>query len=391
MKKIYIATVGTGTAGKHSNLGQGLLNTIKQANPDYLYFISSQNEASEELGKLVLEESGLPGEVFPYFDNPDDLLACRAQCRRCMNSLRNIHPQDELILNPTSGTKQMTSAAILAAVDTACERIEYISGERFEGVIKTGTERIAPVSGRKLLAEFTLRDAHNLINAGAYHGAAELLRQIRDLYSEDHDYASSVAAWNRFDYTTALEFSSGFPTEQQVTLKKLTDAPDISLIRCADMSAFIKRAINFGQNEEALAVLYRQIEALAKLRLQELGCDMSAPSLAEINATINPPQKLYAKLKSIEQYNGSLQLGLQLSLELLKPTHFPLADRYFNNHDIRRIAQLRNQTRYGHGLRHAPPEDVKKLNDAVYQTAKQQWPDFPKLVSQCQFPEQNGL
>ena len=62
-------------------------------------------------------------------------------------------PSDRLLVNPTSGTKQMSVAAVLAALDEEVGMVIFTVGDRADGVVKTGTERMAEVN----TAEFYLQ------------------------------------------------------------------------------------------------------------------------------------------------------------------------------------------------------------------------------------------
>jgi len=46
MPSLLILTVGTGTAGKHSDVAQGLANTIRQVRPRKFWLIPSASEKS---------------------------------------------------------------------------------------------------------------------------------------------------------------------------------------------------------------------------------------------------------------------------------------------------------------------------------------------------------
>jgi hypothetical protein len=56
-----ILTVGTGTAGKHSNLAAGLRRTLELINPEKFWLIPSTDEVSlgHELGDLYFQERDL--------------------------------------------------------------------------------------------------------------------------------------------------------------------------------------------------------------------------------------------------------------------------------------------------------------------------------------------
>lgn len=112
-----ILTVGTGTQGKYSNLAQGLINTVGMTRPEL-----------------------------------------------------------SIIVNPTSGTKQMSAGATLAALDEGVSGIAFTIGERADGVVKTGTETITPFDSGRWRAEKEASLAANLWDRNLHAAAAAVLR-----------------------------------------------------------------------------------------------------------------------------------------------------------------------------------------------------------------------
>src|SRR6266508_338315 len=165
MPALLILTVGTGTAGRHSNLAQGLVNTLRQLRPRLFWLVPSASPESTGLAELVRD--GAPAgsafqpwtktQPFCQIAEPDDLFLCRAALREVIQKARLLLRKGEpLVLNPTSGTKQMSVAATLAALDEDIGEIVFTVGERADGVVKTGTERLASFSTQVCFAERAL-------------------------------------------------------------------------------------------------------------------------------------------------------------------------------------------------------------------------------------------
>ena len=77
MKNLLIMTVGIGTAGKTSNLANGLRNTIKMMQPYRFWLVPSSSGDSRAVAELVAEGfSSFAGMLGPI-ENPDDLVCCR--------------------------------------------------------------------------------------------------------------------------------------------------------------------------------------------------------------------------------------------------------------------------------------------------------------------------
>jgi len=89
MTSLLILTVGTGTAGKHSDVAQGLANTIRQVRPRKFWLVPSASEKSTPVADLIREtvaelKSFAPwSESAPYhaIPNHDDIHECRRLVR----------------------------------------------------------------------------------------------------------------------------------------------------------------------------------------------------------------------------------------------------------------------------------------------------------------------
>ena len=55
MTNSLILTVGTGTAGKHSDIAQGLANTIRQVRPRKFWLLPSASEKSISVTEGTIE------------------------------------------------------------------------------------------------------------------------------------------------------------------------------------------------------------------------------------------------------------------------------------------------------------------------------------------------
>src|ERR1017187_9279470 len=120
MPSLLILTVGTGTAGKHSDVASGLARTIDLCAPRLFWLVPSASEKSRPVADLIRESIGCPGAFRPWsteepyhtIADPDDIHQCRAVLREVIAEARKqLKPGERLIVNPTSGTKQMSAGA----------------------------------------------------------------------------------------------------------------------------------------------------------------------------------------------------------------------------------------------------------------------------------------
>ena len=398
---IVIATIGTGTAGRHSNLAQGIVNALRLAAPSACVLAHSDSPDSRTIAELVAEAvPEFAPERVQAFADPDDLARCRAAVRGLVRQVRARFPGWRLALNPTSGTKQMTAGAVLAAVDERLDSIDYIAGQRADGVVMTGTERLVSFDTRRMLAVETGRNALALLDAGAWRGAAVLLDPIADLLPQTAALAKVLDAWDRFDYRRALALADGSDREFWKAVRRrlatLAEADTLSLLRTADMLCFCERALRFGHAEECLASLYRLVEWFARLRLKELGVRDDASTAEDFlgHPALNHAKSVADQLAALERNSlkdAPLRPGLSLMLDLLESTGFAFSEVFARRTEARNLLQERQNTRYGHGTAFVPSAAVERLLALVRETAVRQWPAFPNLCGQCAFPTYESL
>ena len=394
---VYVCTVGTGTAGKTSNVNEGIAAAIKFRNPEYCYLLPSASPDSIAVAQLVQEGvagSGIniaAANIIPLTSH-DDILRCRQEIRTIIRDLKKSLPQCEIILNPTSGTKQMTSAAMLAAVDEGIEQIEYISGPRQDGVIITGQEQISSVSARGILAEYAGRNALSLLNGGAYQGAAELLKSYKEQLPQTAAAAATLAARNRFNYRGAIQACSTMTgsiwQEQRQLLNQMTLAAWPSPVHLADMLNFVQRQLEFDEREEALAMLYRICEAACKVRIRDEICGGKLSAEGIIGCTdITLDKNTKDKMRAQEREYGEPLLGLKDCKDILRKSRFKLI-QVLNDRNYWNTLQLRNKTRFGHDNQFIAEAELKQLNalfSKITEALAEQWPNIPQLLEQTSF------
>jgi hypothetical protein len=85
MPCLLILTVGTGRAGKHSDVAAGLARTIDLTAPRLFWLIPSASEKSRPVADIIRESVSNPGAFCPWsppasycaIRDPDDLHQCR--------------------------------------------------------------------------------------------------------------------------------------------------------------------------------------------------------------------------------------------------------------------------------------------------------------------------
>jgi len=383
MSSLLILTVGTGTTGRHSNLAQGLVNTLCQLRPRLFWLVPSASPDSVENAKLVIE--GAPAgcafqpwsstQAFRQIAQHDDLFVCRAALREVIQRARQQLIQgEELIVNPTSGTKQMSVAATLAALDEGIGEIVFTVGERADGVVKTGTERMAAFSTRQFFLERDLRMAGELFAAGAFFAAAEILKPYTEPEAfQAREKALCLHEWQRLNHAKAASHAAKFSEELRSHLKHLADADEFSVIKLGDLLVSADELARWGDREEALARYYRAAEQTAKVRLSE-GYNVRPPYrrddlLAIINRATNP-----VLFRELEVGRAEVYLTLRRSWDILAAAGDAMARVYLADQTLQDGLQRRNEGLYGHGQDPVAAHDVQDVADRLRNLLREHLP-----------------
>lgn len=360
-----ILTVGTGTAGKSSNLQQGLINTLRQLKPASYWLVPSSSPDSIATADLVRSEC--PEGFAPWsstaayriLECPDDLLDCRAVIREVIAVARRA--KGRLVINPTSGTKQMSAAATLAALDEEVGEIVFTVGERADGVVVTGTERVTSFSTAQFLRERDLREADGLYRSGAFDAVGRILGKWRGDVVVDRAIRIARCAheWHRLNYRAAASTAACFDTALCAHLDKLALSVEQNELAdgvLTDLLAGAEDLRNWGDAEEAATRAYKAMEYAARLAL-----------CRDLN--VKPPLR--------EEHFRDINLrepircppGLQQMMVALEALQNPFAGEYAA---LRKPLKLRNDAM--HDIRPVDPREAQSLGDRIVNAIRRHFP-----------------
>ena len=357
MPSLLILTVGTGTAGKHSDVAQGLANTIRQVRPRKFWLVPSASDKSTPVADLIREtvtdlDSFAPWSESAFYHaipNHDDIHECRRLVREVIAvAKRDLRPDERLVVNPTSGTKQMSAGATLAALDEEVDQIDFTSGEHVDGVVKTGTEVVQSFDLRGFLFQRDLRTADELFRHGAFFAAARLLKGFAQPEAlRARETALCLHEWQRMNYAKAASHAAKFSEKLRTHLKHLADAGEFSVNVLGDLLAGADELLRWGDHEEALARYYRATEYAAKLRLEAAG-------------------------------EPTTELGWKDAWSRLQQLRDPLANEFWADGALRRQLQERNESVYGHGQLPVDASVIHAVRDRLRNLFAR---EFPNLLS----------
>jgi hypothetical protein len=375
MTSLLILTVGTGTSGKYSDVAQGLANTIRLVQPRKFWLVPSASEESTPVADLIRETVADLCCFQPWTDSNhyhaiprhDDIHECRSIVREVIAAARQeLRPDEKLIVNPTSGTKQMSAGATLAALDEEVDRIDFTSGERVEGVVKTGTEVVQSFDLRGFLFQRDLRIAAELFHHGAFYAAARLLKgyaQPKALRARET--ALCLHEWQRMNYAKAATHAAKLSETLRLRLKALAEADAFSVSVLGDLLAGADELLSWGDCEEALARYYRGAEQAAKVRLADAHSIRPPYRIEDILNILPAGCRVAEDLQRLKHGSGEIYLTALKVWEVLDACRDPMARDYFADQKLQDGLRRRNESMYGHGKEPVETAQVQAVCDRL--------------------------
>ncbi len=396
MSCLLLLTVGTGTAGRTSNLAEGLRKTIALLAPRRFWLAPSAAPDSIAMADLVREniDAFTPASVTdPYFTlpQPDDLDGCRRTLRAAIASIRaELQSGERLVLNPTSGTKQMTAAAVLAALDEGVGDIVFTTGDRADGVVITGTERLTAFDPAGYFRERDFATAQDLFAAGAFLAAARLLRPHTATLPKAHSLCQLMHHWQRFAYADAVSAATGHWEDLRALLAQRAQhvaSGTPSLLVLADVLAWADQARCLGEAADCLILAYKALELAARFALaQDLGLAPPRRSgrydVAAVRALARS-RETDARLEKLAR-DGEVAIGLSAAMQLLQESAHPLGRAFSEDSQLMHLTFVRNES--VHDIRPPYTAEAQALLDRVRNLLVAGLPPLPVVALPRELP-----
>lgn len=311
---VLICTVG----GSH----QPILTAIQELAPIHvLFFATGHDPATGRPGSLsmitgkgepievrrgaeVVERlaniptlAGLTAEQFTTVEVPaDDLDGAASRMLDAIGELRRRIGDAEMVADYTGGTKTMTAALVMVALDFEDIDLQLVTGSRADLVkVHDGSQSGLTVTAEGIRLRRAMAPFVDAWQRFAYAEAAEGLARLRQPRQADLRAELQIAkglsvafdAWDRFDHLAALEALeifrarvgsvSGEVAAQLFTaLKNLTageDDPRCTPARLWDLWLNAQRRAAQGRFDDAVARAYRLVEWTAQWFLAQAGVD----------------------------------------------------------------------------------------------------------------------
>jgi CRISPR-associated protein (TIGR02710 family) len=285
-----------------------LASALKALRPDIVVFLvssatatspSSRNQIDDGLGGGLKYADGCPqpDRTSVFEIPPDDPDKAYSLCRAHLTALARSHYDHQIIADYTGGTKSMTGALLMAAFAQDNVQVQFMVGKRADLVqIEEGTEqpRLMPSDFVRLERDFSkIGQAVAGYDYGAAFALADLLKRqvesskappaFRKTVIASRDWLSVMADWDAFRHKEAAKLARssyengsklGIALEEAGLLAPLLALADLSGTQpswalCADLWLNAGRSGQRGRYDDAIARLYRLVEAAAQAQLWE--------------------------------------------------------------------------------------------------------------------------
>lgn len=389
VRNILVCTVG----GSH----QPIVTAIRELKPDQTVFFCTgrdpgtgkpgseiQIKGTGKVIKALLEDekptlpnipaqAGQPEGSYETVIIPaDDLDEAVTIIRQKLGDTVRKFPGAKLVADYTGGTKSMTAALVIAALETKNIDLQLVTGNRADLIkVKNGTETSAPANIDSVRLTRTMEPYLLAWGRHAYDEAADGLSCIqrpvnttlRNRLCRAKDISMAFAAWDRFDHIEALRLLEIYNPiigkdlgGQLAALRLLVEKNEqqepalmLDLWRNAE-----RRAVQ-GRYDDAVARCYRLVEWTAQwLLCTRCGIDTSDITLKQL------PDGFEIGMG----YENKIQAGLFSAWSLVGKLLNGAAGQFAANRisTLRDHIQVRNSSILAHGKTPVSKENWEKIH-----------------------------
>jgi CRISPR-associated protein (TIGR02710 family) len=338
---------------------QPIATALRELRPDVVWFLVSDGKSGEGSRPQVEDEQieydklrGVRGPGLKYAEGcppttkvlpipADDPDRAYALCRAHLAAARSAYPGHHLIADYTGGTKSMTGALLMAAFAERGVEVQFMLGERRDLVqVKSGSEQPHRMAADFIMAEREFVAAEQAVDAYDYAAARRLLHELRGRLQragakmptsfrrrleQALTWAGAMAQWDTFRHREAAQRARGSPwleraLETSQHLEALLalgerDQGKPGWDICADLWLNARRRGERGRYDDAIARLYRLLEAAAQAHiLARYKLETGRLALTELPDSIRSSVFMKTDPKTGEPY---AQLGLDHAMKFL--------------------------------------------------------------------------
>lgn len=401
-----IITVGTG-----KGVADGIWYSIDQHNPDYVYFLTSDEGNKITIPELQprLEKGEITYSVFTTGEI-NDIDVLYEKYSDCLDEIiKKGYKIGKIIADFTSGTKAMSGALSLVGIFKEIGLISYVSGtgrDKATGRVISGTERISSFFPVKITVDRRLNLFQRFFNTYQYESALKILEDIKSLggdYKNDVIETLSMLtkaydSWDKFNFTEALdrfkelrnnEIISKMQLKQKIEKNKeflsRENQNEYCMERLIDLYLNTERRITEGKYDDAMARLYRVFEYMAQLLLKR-----NNPAFITSDIDINKlPENIRKKYSSMKNEKGIVELGIKKSYELLKDLNNNAGMSVYKDYKpfLQKYLTQRNNSILAHGFNPVSLKSVSEFKEKLKKYMVYFDSNWQQLAEKGKFPQ----
>jgi len=404
MKTVLALTVGGSCAP--------VVTAIQDYAPDFVIFIVSTGQRgsrsmvdganmpcmAEDKTPLpnIVTQTGLTSDKYTFIDldEPDILDVCFVRIYEGLKEQMSQRVGWRRIADYTGGTKTMTAALILAALELGWD-VSVVKGNRTDlQKVREGTEMATLVNTPEVRARQQLTQAEALFNQFAYASAAQLaesLLRAAPLSSELQDKIQRLVtlsrgfdAWDRFDHHRAYRILAPYQADivrQWVFLKMIIgETKGTGYEAVFDLIINAERRAKRNRFDDAVARLYRALEMFAQIRLRQRNPALD-PGDLKLDLLPDSIRSKYANQAE------KIKLGLVQDYELLADLEDPIGKTFAERRGkILDILKKRNDSILAHGVTPCDEAVYSAMYEQVLEFLRQGLEALGMKVNSPQFP-----
>ena len=363
---------------------QPVIKAIEWQKPDFILFVVSEGSRAQVEGEVLPALDYVPQREFAVVPDHQDIGTCYQEIRDAASAwLARLGIADsEVYVDNTGGTKPMSSALAMAAVERF-SAFTYVGGARRSaeglGVVLDGAENV--ISARNPWNQYAVRDlerANWLLSQFHADAAARILgeaagrcdKEFRNRLLGFADLAEAMGEADRFRFGAAfkkfngrrreLEFTLGYPAFSsaatlsdawnKLDLQTKSDGKTPGRETLLELLANAERRAKQSRYDDAAGRLYRAVE----LRGQQLaryafGAELGRPRLDDFPA--NRRADAQALLGAPDE-DGRYKLGVQKLYEALSLSEDEILREQGAAYErLKGHLAVRNESLLAHGLK----------------------------------------
>ena len=407
-KAALLMTVGTGVGENKRKAREGLafamLKSIDSRNPDIIRFFGSEESkfTLETLKDLYYDKYDETLDFYE-FTQIDDIDSFTKYFNAIKSAVNELEDEYRIVIDYTYGTKTMTMSAAMVSMLFRKELI-FIGGERENGIVIKGTEKVQTQNLFPIYDDLLVGKIKDAFNANRFESAQTLLDDIVDPKINTDAYSNLIKSYSYFDsinYKEALEyfdikeFNREWPRladdfrKNAMALNILnTDGhQQKQYYILASLINNSRRRFEESKFDDAIARLYRALELIGQIKLEEYGLDSSDIDISILKEK-NVDEGFIRTLESLRNKDGKIKIGLIKDFELISYIDDYLGEFYLENEKkIMNSVKFRNSSILAHGMEAKTAEEYEEFRDIVLTAAKVLNGKIDEFIDDTIFPE----